>query len=374
VHGERAAENGRSLRRAARPPRRRTLPGHDPGSPVLDPQALPSRMRVVAYGAHGCEVLDDVPLAELGARLAQHPVLWIQVQGLGDRGLLQGVAAAVGMHPLALEDVVHTHQRPKLEEYGEHLFAVLRAPGEDGLHRTQQVTAYVGARFCVSFEEMPSPLLESVRDRVLRGSGRMHKDGADYLFYSLLDAVLDAYFPVVEVAGDRLDLLEAETMRRQGEGWLARIYELKRDLSILRREVWPHRDLANRLARGEFDLVDEETRVFFRDCYDHTVQVLDQLEQLRDVAAGLMELQVSLVGNRMNEIMRVLTIISTIFIPLTFVVGVYGMNFDPDSSSLNMPELRARYGYPVVMGGMALCAALMWLWFKRQGWVKRGTR
>ncbi|MBI5849808.1 MAG: magnesium/cobalt transporter CorA, partial [Planctomycetes bacterium] len=276
--------------------------------------------------------------------------------------------------PLALEDVVHAHQLPKLEGYGDHVFLVMRAPGAEPLLGSRQVAVYAGANFIVSFEEDPTELFEPVRDRVLRGLGRTRKDGADYLLYALLDAVLDAYFPVVEMAGDRIDVLESETMTRPGEGALARIYELKRDVAILRRTVAPHREVAARLARGEFDLVDEETRVFFRDCHDHVVQVIDQLEQLRDIATGLMEVHVSLINNRMNDVMRVLTVIATIFIPLTFVVGVYGMNFDPDSSPYAMPELRWRYGYPAVMVGMAVCAVLMWLWFKRRGWLSRIDR
>lgn len=360
--------------RAARPPRRRTKPGHAPGSPIVDPHAQRSRARAVGYGASGCASLDVLPLADLQAKLQEHAVVWIHVQGLGDHEFLQAVADAVAMHPLALEDVVHAHQRPKLESYGEHVFLVVRAPGADPLHETRQVAIYAGKRFLVSFEEEATDLFEPVRDRVMRGTGRVRKDGSDYLVYALFDAVLDAYFPVVEMAGDRIDVLESETMARPGEGSLARIYELKRDVAIMRRTVTPHRDIAIRLARGEFELVDEETLVFFRDCHDHAVQVLDQLEQLRDVAAGLMEVHVSLINNRMNDVMRVLTVISTIFIPLTFVVGVYGMNFDPDSSPYAMPELRWRYGYPVVMAVMGVCGVVMWLWFKRRGWLSRIDR
>ncbi|MGE0143153.1 MAG: magnesium/cobalt transporter CorA, partial [Planctomycetota bacterium] len=198
----------------------------------------------------------------------------------------------------------------------------------------------------------------------------IRKDGTDYLCYALLDTAIDAWFPVVESSADRLDALEAEIAESPREDTLSRVYELKRDISNLRRVVSPLRDLANRLSRGEFDQVDDVTRVFFRDCHDHVAQLLDQIDQLRETSMGLMELHVSIISNRMNDVMRVLTVISTIFIPLTFLVGVYGMNFDPSVSPFNMPELRARYGYPVVLLVMAATAIGLYLWFWRRGWIR----
>ncbi|MFO1051492.1 MAG: magnesium/cobalt transporter CorA [Planctomycetota bacterium] len=362
-------ERGRRVRRSSRPPRRRTRPGQSPGVPVVDPTASPPRVRAVAYGPAGTAEIDPEAVLREGGVSPDFPVTWVHVQGLGDRELLARIAAAVQMHPLALEDVVHAHQRPKLEAYDEHMFMVVRAPGSDGLHESRQVAVYASGSSLVSFEERPSSLFDPIFERIRRGTGRIRRDGTDYLAYAILDAVIDAYFPVVEQAGDLLDELEADTTQAAKESTLARVYELKRDVAILRRVVAPHRDVANRLARGEFEVVDEETRVFFRDCHDHAVQLLDQFEQLREVAIGLMELHVSLVGNRMNDVMRVLTVIATIFIPLTFVVGLYGMNFDPNSSPFNMPELRWRYGYPTVLGMMVTLGVTMYLWFRRRGWL-----
>jgi magnesium transporter len=327
-------------------------------------------VRLLAYDEATIEEVEwtDAPaLARLRGRGA---VVWVRVQGLGDRDLLTALAEQVGMHPLALEDAVHTHQRPKVEPYGEDLFVVARANDPTALARTEQIALFVRDGLCVSFEETSTSLFDPVRDRLLRGLGKIRQRRADYLAYALLDAAVDSYFPALEDASDRLDELEHETMARPTEALMARIYELKRDLSVLRRVVWPHREMLNRIARGEFDLVDPSTCLFFRDCQDHASQVLDQLDQLRDVGNGLMELHVSLVGNRMNEVMRLLTVIATIFIPLTFVVGVYGMNFDT-GSPWNMPELGWTYGYLGVWAAMLAIVGGLLFWFRRQGWLGR---
>lgn len=341
---------------------------------VVDPAAERTRVSVVAYAdATAVEVPFTGP-ADLAAAIARDGVVWVRVQGLGDRELLAALAEAVGLHPLALEDAVHTHQRPKVDPYDDDLFVVARANDPDTISATRQVSMLVRAGLLVSFEEVHGTLFDPVHDRLVRGLGRIRRDGADYLAYALLDAAIDSFFPALEQASDRLDALEHETLARPTEAAMARIYELKRDISVLRRMVWPHRDMLNRMARGEFEVVDEESRVFFRDCYDHASQILDELDQLRDVGIGLMELHVSLVGNRMNEVMRLLTVIATIFIPLTFVSGVYGMNFDTEVSRWNMPELGWRYGYPAALALMAAIAIGLLLWFRRQGWLRPRDR
>ena len=372
--GDRRRRASPKLKRAARPPKRRSRAGEAPGAASHDPSAPKPRVLVLGYGPAGVQQIDPDQLLRAGVLPTDVPITWIHVQGLGDRELLGAIANLVGMHPLALEDVLHAGQRPKLEDYDDDLFMVLRTPGDDGLQLTNQVSIHAGPRSVVSFEEKVTPLFDPVFERVQRGIGRMRKDGTDYLCYALLDAAIDSFFPVVEAAGDRLDALEAETTMEPHANTLGKVYELKRDISILRRVITPHRDVANRLARGESEIVADASRVFFRDCYDHAVRVLDQLDQLREVATGLMELHVSLVGNRMNEVMRVLTVIATIFIPLTFVVGLYGMNFDTDASPFSMPELHWRYGYPAVLVVMGAIGGGMYMWFRRQGWLGGSSR
>ncbi|MGA1606585.1 MAG: magnesium/cobalt transporter CorA [Planctomycetota bacterium] len=372
------AGTGRQRRRKvtthARMPRRRTAPGTEPGLAVTDPTGQPTRVEIAAFSADGVR---EVARDDLAAALAEDDAastVWVRVIGLRDRKELVALGEALGIHPLAIEDVVHTHQRPKCDLYAGDLFLVTRVHHPSGLAETRQVSVFVAPRstsragVCVSFEEEESLVFRAVRERLLRRRGRA--PGADYVAYTLVDAVVDSYFPALEKTSERFDALESEVVRRPSEDLMAAAYELKRDATLLRRTLWPQRDALNRLARGEFDVIDDAHLVYFRDCHDHATQVLDQLDQLREIGAGLIELHVSLVGNRMNQVMRLLAVISTLFIPLTFVTGLYGMNFDPEASPWNMPELRAAYGYPTVLACMlGLTVGLLW-WFRRQGWTR----
>jgi magnesium transporter len=358
----------------ARMPRRRTAPGTEPGLAVADPTGHPTRIEVAAFSAEGVQEVASDGLSAVLGEIGAASTIWVRVVGLRDRSALVALGEELGIHPLAIEDVVHTHQRPKCDPYGEDLFLVTRVHDPSGLARTRQVSIFVASRsetrggVCVSFEEEDSPVFQAVRERLLRRRGRV--PGADYVAYTLIDAVVDSYFPALERTSERFDELESEVVRRPSEHLMAAAYELKRDATLLRRTLWPQRDALNRIARGEFDAVDDAHLIYFRDCHDHATQVLDQLDQLREIGAGLIELHVSLVGNGMNQVMRLLAVISTLFIPLTFVTGLYGMNFDPGSSPWNMPELRAAYGYPTVLACMAaVTTGLLW-WFRRQGWTR----
>ena len=362
------------MRLRPRLPKRRTTVGASPGTIVVDPGAVPTRVSVTAFAEASVTELPFGRADDLAAALRDPRVVWVRVQGLGDRELLHGIAEQVGMHPLALEDVVHTHQRLKVEPYGSDLFLVGRANDVRKLGATRQVSLLIRRGLVVSFEEAAGPLFEPVLGRITRGVGRIRQLGADYLGYALIDSVVDSFFPAVELAADRLDVLERATMEDAQPAVMARIYELKRDLSMLHRVVWPHRDMLNQIARADFEVVEPATVVFFRDCLDHATQVIDHLAQLRDICVGLMELHASLTANRMNDVMRTLTVIATIFIPLTFVVGLYGMNFDPDASPWNMPELRWRYGYPAVLVVVAVIGLGLYLWFRRQGWMRARRR
>jgi magnesium transporter len=233
----------------------------------------------------------------------------------------------------------------------------------------EQVSLVLGKRFVLSFQERPGDVFDAVRERLRTGKGRIRAAGADYLAYSLIDAVVDGYFGVLEGIGDRLEALEQVLISRPTPQTLREIHTLKREGLFLRKSVWPLREVISGLQRGGSELIASETAVYLRDVYDHTIQVIDTMETIRDMLAGMVDTYLSSVSNRMNEVMKVLTIIATIFIPLTFIAGVYGMNFQPDAGPLNMPELRWAWGYPAVLVVMAVVAALMVLYFRRKRWI-----
>ena len=254
-----------------------------------------------------------------------------------------------------------------MEQYGEHHYLVTRMITHFDQCETEQFSLFVGTNFVVTFQEKPGDCLEPVRARIRNARGRIRKAGPDYLMYALVDAVIDAYFPLLEIYGEKMEQLEEEILIVQRPETIARIHDIKRDLLLMRRAVWPLREVINSLIRDANPTITEETRLYFRDCYDHIVRIIDLVENFRELAADLMDLYLSIVSNKMNEVMKVLTIIATIFIPLTFVVGVYGMNFD------NMPELHMRYGYPITLAVMAFMVIGMLYYFYRQGWLGRPT-
>ena len=351
--------------------RRRAPPGTSPGTLVLDPEAPRPVLHVLAFGPDGVDEAAPRTVAELAALRGRRPVTWVNIDGLGDAAVLEQLGAEFGLHRLALEDVVNTHQRPKLERYEGHHFLVLRMADGDGASGlgTEQLALFFGPGFVLTFQERAGDCFDPVRQRVRGGQGRIRASGADYLAYALLDSVIDAYFPVVEAAGERLETLEDDVLAGRARDLLPRIHGIRRDLLMMRRALWPLREAVSLLQREEEAAVTPETRVYLRDVYDHVINLLDMLENLREIAAGLMELHLTAVSKRMNEVMQVLTVISTIFMPLTFIVGVYGMNFDPDASPWNMPELRWRWGYPFVIAVMAGTVVAMLVSFRRRGWV-----
>jgi magnesium transporter len=270
------------------------------------------------------------------------------------------------MHPLLVEDVLSTRQRPKQEEYEQHHYLVVRMLRFDAERIEvveEQISVVVGPNYVVSFQESEGDVWEPVRERLRGGRGSIRQRGPDYLAYALLDAVVDGYFGVVEGIGDHLEQLESEVMQEPTRATITRIHQLKGELLIARKAVWPLRDLFNTLIRDESRLFTDNTKIFLRDAYDHSVQVIDSVETLRDLSASLVDLYLSSVSNRMNEVMKVLTIIATIFIPLTFIAGVYGMNFD------YMPELHWRWAYPVVWGVMVVVAGVLLVYFRKRHWL-----
>ncbi len=325
---------------------------------------------MIAYGSDRIVEKDISNPEELGHYLGRWPVVWVQVTGLGDAEVLRGIGTFFNLHKLALEDVVNVHQRPKLESYGEVEYVVVSTALLEGEMISEQVSFFLGKDFVLSFEERPGSLLDPIRDRIRTGGGVIRDHGADYLLYALLDTIVDHLFPLLEVYGERLETLEDRAISQPDKRTLSAIHDIRRDLLTLRRMVWPQRDLFNVLVRDPIPSILDETRVYLRDCYDHVTRAIDLIETYREEASSLMEIYLSGLSNRMNQIMKVLTIIATIFIPLSFVTGLYGMNFNPDSSPWNMPELNWYFGYPLVLGLMLLTVlGLLWF-FHRRGWIE----
>jgi magnesium transporter len=338
-----------------------------PGVPVLTGEALPPRIHVIRYDASAIEEHNPKDAAACLALVGAGAITWIDVQGLADLDLLRALGEGLGLHPLALEDVVSLGQRPKVEDYDTHLFVIARMPEPGEPVTTDQTSLFLRRDLVLTFQERYGDCLDGVRERLRKGKGAMRRSGPDYLAYAILDAIVDGYFPVLESLGERLEDLEGEVVTRPTRPTLEKIHRAKRDLLALRRAIWPLRDAVNALIREEHELVAPPTRVYLRDCYDHAVQILDMVETDRELAGGLMDIYISSLSQRLNEVMKVLTIIATIFIPLTFVVGVYGMNFR------HMPELEWRYGYPLVMLLMATMGAGMVVYFARRGWLGKDS-
>ncbi|MFH1137310.1 MAG: magnesium/cobalt transporter CorA [Pseudomonadota bacterium] len=345
-----------------------------PGEPPATLQArlggLPTTITVLAYGPEKTLEIPVHAAAELDKPRKQFPVIWVQVAGLGDLGLIQEIGDYFKIHHLALEDLLGGAHRPKLEESGRLLFMVLQAA-----HRLDQNTKFeqIGIFFeegvVITFQEGPAVFLDPLRERIKRSSGRIRVRGADYLAYAMVDSVVDHYFPVLESIGDGLEDLEDLVVLSPDHRLVHRINEVKRELLHLRRSLWPVREVTAALLDHAGTLVKEDTRPFIRDCHDNVIQAVDLIASYREVAAALSDLYLSALSNRMNEIMKVLTIIATIFIPLTFIVGVYGMNFDSAASPWNMPELKWKYGYPAVWAVMLVAALIMFVFFRKRKWL-----
>ena len=343
--------------------------GEIPGTLNVDPAAPSPTIRVLGYGPVGMVEDTDRSPDDLPAYLATWPATWVDVVGLGHAETIAAIGRVFGLHALALEDVVYVHQRPKVEPYGDHVFVVLRMVHVADLPNTEQVSLFVGPGFVLTFQEKPGDCFEPIRERIRHALGRLRSAGPDYLAYALIDAVIDSYFPAIEYYGNLMDELEVQIMADPGSQAITRVHQTKRELIALRRIVWPTREAVNSLCRDTGGPFKEETRVYLRDCYDHSVQTMELVEAYREAGSDLTNLGLAVASNRMNEVMKVLTVIATIFIPLTFIAGIYGMNFDAEKSPWNMPELKWYLGYPLCMGLMAAVAVGMIVFFRRKGWL-----
>ena len=358
--------------RSAKPRiRRRSAVGAKPGTVTIQPNAQPTTIRVMAYDKDRVVEKDIGDPKELRELLGKWPVLWVDVVGLGNEAVLRVIADIFHIHPLALEDVVHLHQRAKVDPYDENLFIVMRIPDHSGEHICEQFSLILGKNYLVTFQERPGDCFDLVRTGIrLKDSAARQGVHPDYLAYRLIDASIDAYFPVLEAIGDHLDDLDDPGAIQNTQDSFAALHVVRRELLILRRAIWPLRDAISELRSEITPFITDATRVYLRDCYDHSVQLIDLMESYRDIAGDVRDYYLSTISNRMNEIMKTLTLIATIFMPITFLAGIWGMNFNPDSSPWNMPELNWRYGYPASLGLMVLIAAGLIWYFKRRGWLK----
>lgn len=293
-------------------------------------------------------------------------VTWINIDGVHEVKIIEELGKNYNFHPLILEDIVDTDQRPKIKDFGDYIFIILKMhyyDKENNEIKIEQVSLIFGKNYVISFQEREGDVFDSIRERIRNNIGHIRKARADYLIYALMDAIIDNYFTILEKLGEETEDLEAKVIKNPVPANLQIIYRLKSELIFLRKSVWPLREVISILEKGESALIDKSTNIYLRDIYGHTIQVMDTVETLRDVISGTLEVYLSSVSNRMNEIMKVLTIIATIFIPLTFIVGIYGMNFQ------YMPELKWVWSYPVVLLGMLIIGIIMVFYFRRKKWM-----
>jgi magnesium transporter len=325
-----------------------------------------TRIEVVEYDGQGFQEKELETLEACYLFPKEPAVTWVNVIGIHQVEVLEKLGNRFGVHALALEDILNTEQRPKIEDYGNDLFIVVKllsSNEERDEIEAEQISLILRPNAIISFQEREGDDFSSVKERLRAGKGRLRKMGADYLAYTLLDIVVDQYFVVLEKLGERIEVLEGRLLADPGTATLQKIQNLKKEMLLLRKWIWPLREVISSLERGEFPGIQESTRIYLRDVYDHTIQVMDTIEIYRDMLSGMLDIYLSSLNNRMNAVMKVLTIIATIFMPLTFLAGVYGMNFK------HMPELDWPWGYPIILIFMAVVAILMLTLFRLKKWL-----
>ena len=347
--------------------------GLSPGSPIFIGEKLTEKfgLDMVDYDAENLSVTTPLRLDEFHLLKETPGNTWIRVNGLHDAEAVNSFCLSFGLHPLTIEDILHTGQRPKIDHYDDYLFLVLNLIKYDDATREmsmEQISFVLGSRYLLTFHEKNDDIFDDVLARLHNNKGRTRKLGVDYLLYALLDRVVDNFFSVLEKIGEEVEDLEEELIDEPSPETLQSIHFLKREMILLRKSVWPLREVINGLQRDETAFMGESIRVYLKDLYDHTIQVLDTVETFRDIISGMIDIYLSSVSNRMNEVMKVLTIFAVIFIPLTFIAGLYGMNFNTSQSPLNMPELNWYFGYPFALSLMAGTAISMLIFFKKKKW------
>jgi len=326
-------------------------------------------LSLMIYNDQGVKEKTLTGIEELRSNLQEQAagVTWLHIEGLHDIRLMEQMGDLYRLHPLTLEDILYTDQRPKMEDFGNYIYIVLKdfslPPDMGGQLLPEQISVIFGPHFLISFQEKQNPLMEPIRERIRSARGRIRKAGADYLAYTIIDAIVDQYFILLEKLGESIESLEDQLVTQPGRDTLHAIQNIKREMLYLRKSVWPLREAVSALQRTDSPLMDTATDLYLKDVYDHTIQIIDTVETYRDMLSGMLDIYLSSVSNRLNEVMKVLTIIATIFMPLTFLAGVYGMNFK------YMPELEWHWGYFMVWGIMISVALSMIRYFKRKKWL-----
>jgi magnesium transporter len=317
---------------------------------------------------------DEIQFEEKDARTIEEcfpfkdkpTITWMNIDGLHQVDIIEKIGKNFDFHPLLLEDILNTEQRPKIEDFETHIYLVLKMlyyNDKTNEINSEQVSIIFGQNFVISFQEKEGDVFNPIRERIRTGKGRIRKMGADYLAYSLIDAIVDSYFIILEKLGENIEDVEETMIANPTPETLHAIHRLKRKMISLRKSVWPLREVVSALERSDSSLIQDSTRIYLKDVYDHTIQVIDTVETFRDVLSGMLDVYLSSISNKMNEIMKVLTIIATIFIPLTFIAGVYGMNFE------FMPELKWQWGYPVIWFVMLTIGISMVFYFRKKKWL-----
>ena len=348
--------------------RRSEKVGFPPGSliHVGDEKPTEARITVIDYDRERLQESEIRKVEECLTFKDKPTVTWINVDGVNNAQILEKMGGYFGLHPLILEDIMNTDQRPKIEDFGNYMYVVLKMLHYDDEKSevvTEQVSIILGSGFVITFQEREGDVFNPIRDRIRTARGLIRKMGPDYLTYALIDAIVDNYFVILEKLGEKIEYIEDELVTRPTLETLREIHELRRDMIFLRKSVWPLREVVSKLEREGSKLIKETTGIYLRDVYDHTIQVIDAVETFRDMLSGMLDIYLSSISNRMNEVMKVLTIIATIFIPLTLISGVYGMNF------AYMPELGSPWGYPLVLLSMAIIVSVMLVYFRRRRWL-----
>jgi magnesium transporter len=344
-----------------------TAPGTLAGRAAVGAETL--HFTLVEYDEKKCDVFFEVPIDECRFHLSTPEKTWIDVSGRPSAEMLKTLGEAFNLHPLALEDVFHANQRSKVEVFDRQVFVVLNDPAWDGSElKPRQVSIFFGHNYVISFHDHADDIFALVRERMQQAGARLRTREVDYLVYALIDLVVDRKFPLLQRFSDSVEALEDEALEQPTKATLKEIHELRRSLYGFHRIQWAEREAVHAMMRTDVPLISGDTRTYLRDCLDHSVAVLDLVETYREMCNSLMDVYMMSTSNRLNEVMKVLAIITTIFMPLGFIAGLYGMNFSVDAGPLNMPELHWAYGYPAVVGVMVLIVIAMLLWFKRRGW------
>lgn len=346
----------------------RKKPGLTPGSLVYtgEQKVERTRIRIMQYDSEEFEETELDSIEDALLYLDNNRITWLNIDGLHEIEIIEKIGQKCEFHPLALEDILSTAQPPKMDDFETYLIIILKmlsCDDKDNSLNIEQLSLILGSNYVITFQERPGDYFDPIRDRIRRGRGRIRRMGPDYLAYALVDVMVDHYFHILDQFGEKIEVLEEDMIVNPEPSTLQEIHRLKKDVIYLRKSVWPLREIILKLVRGEIDLVKENTIIYLRDVYDHTIQVMETIETFRDLLAGLQDLYLSSVSNKMNEVMKVLTIIATIFIPITFVAGIYGMNFK------NMPELEWGWGYPFAWFLILCISLIMVVYFKTKKWL-----